>query len=128
MLYPSYSAAASTCVCAIRQRQRTSSKIYVLTLVLGCYLSLFLAYAVFVIRFFIVLWVALLLMFAQIMVFTACERKMMALVQRRTGPAVVGVRGRLQCLADSLKLLTKVFVSARKINATMFQVAAFGGF
>ncbi len=62
------------------------------------------------------------------MVFTACERKMLALIQRRTGPAVVGTRGRLQCLADSVKLLTKVFVSARKINSTMFQIAAFGGF
>lgn len=62
------------------------------------------------------------------MVFTACERKMLALIQRRTGPAVVGVRGRLQCLADSVKLLAKVFITARKINSTMFQIAAFGGF
>lgn len=62
------------------------------------------------------------------MVFTACERKMLALIQRRTGPAVVGVRGRLQCLADSVKLLAKVFITARKINSTTFQIAAFGGF
>lgn len=95
---------------------------------LALYLALYIVNAIFVIRYFIVFWVMLIMMFVQIMVFTACERKMLALIQRRTGPAVVGVRGRLQCLADSLKLLTKVFVSARKINSTMFQIAAFGGF
>ncbi len=67
-------------------------------------------------------------MFAQIVAFTACERKMLALIQRRTGPAVIGVRGRLQCIADSLKFITKVFVSARRINGAAFQAAAFGGF
>lgn len=102
--------------------------VYVLTLILAGYLGCFALYALFVIRYFIVLWLVLLTMFLQIMIFTACERKMLALIQRRTGPAVVGVRGRLQCLADSLKLLTKVLVSARKINSTAFQIAAFGGF
>lgn len=82
----------------------------------------------FVIRYFLIFWIMILMMFLQIMVFTACERKMLALIQRRTGPAVVGTRGRLQCIADSVKLLVKVFVSARKINSTMFQIAAFGGF
>lgn len=67
-------------------------------------------------------------MLIQIMVFTTCERKMLALVQRRVGPRVVGIRGRLQYLADSLKLLTKVFVSPRHISAAMFQGAAFGSF
>lgn len=62
------------------------------------------------------------------MIFTAHERKMLALIQRRTGPAVIGVRGRLQCIADSLKLLLKTFISARNINSSMFQLAAMGGF
>ena len=53
---------------------------------------------------------------------------MLALIQRRTGPAVIGTRGRLQCLADSLKLLLKTFVSARNINSSMFQLASMGGF
>lgn len=98
------------------------------TLLLAAYLILYIIYALFIVRYFIILWVVLLAVFLQVMVFTACERKMLALIQRRTGPAVVGTRGRLQCLADSVKLLTKVFVSARKINSTMFQIAAFGGF
>lgn len=67
-------------------------------------------------------------MFIQIMIFTACERKILALIQRRVGPQVVGVQGRLQYLADSLKLLTKVFAGPRHINAGMFQGAAFIGF
>jgi len=100
----------------------------VLTPLLGIYLLCYIVYALLVIKYFIVFWVVLITMFTQIMVFTACERKMMSLIQRRVGPMVVGVRGRLQCLADSLKLITKVFVSARKINGTMFQIAAFGGF
>lgn len=62
------------------------------------------------------------------MFFTTCERKALALVQRRVGPCVVGVRGRLQYIADSLKILTKVFIGPRHINAGMFQGAAFGGF
>ena len=64
----------------------------------------------------------------QVMLFTTCERKLLALTQRRVGPRVVGVRGRLQYLADSLKLLTKVYVSPRRINATFFHGAAFAGF
>ena len=92
------------------------------------YILLHIFYSLTTLKYFIVFWLILLGMFMQIMIFTACERKMLALIQRRTGPAVVGTRGRLQCIADSLKLLTKVFVSARKINSTMFQIAAFGGF
>lgn len=95
---------------------------------ISLYIILYLYYSLTFIAYFIVFWLVLLGMFLQIMVFTACERKMLALIQRRTGPAVVGTRGRLQCIADSVKLLTKVFVSARKINSTMFQIAAFGGF
>lgn len=62
------------------------------------------------------------------MFFTVLERKFLALIQRRTGPRVVGVRGRLQCVADAVKLLTKVFLGPRRLNAAAFQGAAFGGF
>jgi NADH:ubiquinone oxidoreductase subunit H len=62
------------------------------------------------------------------MFFTVLERKFLALIQRRTGPRVVGVRGRLQCVADAVKLLTKVFLGPRRINVLAFQGAAFGGF
>lgn len=77
---------------------------------------------------FILFWLVLISIFIQIMFFTTCERKALSLIQRRMGPCVVGIRGRLQYIADSLKLLTKVFVGPRHINAGMFQGAAFGGF
>jgi NADH:ubiquinone oxidoreductase subunit H len=38
---------------------------------------------------------------------TLFERKLLALLQRRVGPNFVGYKGRLQYLADALKLLTK---------------------
>lgn len=38
---------------------------------------------------------------------TLIERKVLSLVQRRVGPYFVGYRGRLQYLADALKLLNK---------------------
>ena len=62
------------------------------------------------------------------MFFTVCERKALALIQRRVGPQVVGVRGRLQFAADAFKLLVKVFVGPRRISAWAFQGAAFGAF
>jgi NADH:ubiquinone oxidoreductase subunit H len=38
---------------------------------------------------------------------TLVERKFLSLVQRRVGPNFVGYRGRLQYIADALKLLSK---------------------
>lgn len=38
---------------------------------------------------------------------TLLERKALALVQRRVGPNFVGYKGRLQYIADALKLLVK---------------------
>jgi NADH:ubiquinone oxidoreductase subunit H len=38
---------------------------------------------------------------------TLIERKFLALVQRRVGPHFVGYRGRLQYIADALKLFIK---------------------
>lgn len=83
---------------------------------------------IYIIMFFIIFWLVLISGFIQIMIFTTCERKILALMQRRVGPRVIGIQGRMQCIADSLKLLTKVFVGPRRINAGMFQGAAFGGF
>ena len=39
--------------------------------------------------------------------FTLAERKVIASIQRRRGPNVVGIWGLLQPLADGLKLLVK---------------------
>ena len=77
---------------------------------------------------FLVFWLAFIGVLVQVMVFTTCERKFLSLTQRRIGPQVVGLRGRLQYLADSVKLLVKVYVGPRRISASMFQGAAFGGF
>lgn len=81
-----------------------------------------------IIGYFVIFWLILISGFIQVMIFTTCERKILAIIQRRVGPQVVGLQGRLQYLADSLKLLTKVFVGPRHINAAMFQGAAFGAF
>mmetsp|Transcript_22196 Transcript_22196/g.10629 ORF Transcript_22196/g.10629 Transcript_22196/m.10629 type:complete len:90 (+) Transcript_22196:250-519(+) len=78
--------------------------------------------------YFLMFWVVFIGMLLQVMVFTTCERKMLALMQRRVGPRFVGVRGRLQYLADAIKLLVKVFVGPRYISAGFFQMAALGGF
>ena len=55
--------------------------------------------------------------------FTLLERKLMASVQRRTGPCVVGFYGLLQPIADGLKLLTKEIIIPRKANKVLFFLA-----
>lgn len=51
---------------------------------------------------------------------TLIERKFLSLVQRRVGPNFVGYRGRLQYLADALKLLSKGSLIPEGINPTLF--------
>lgn len=67
-------------------------------------------------------------MFLQVLFFTTCERKILALTQRRVGPRVVGDRGRLQYFADALKLITKTYTSPRNINSIFFQASAIAVF
>jgi hypothetical protein len=55
--------------------------------------------------------------------FTVAERKVMAAVQRRKGPNVVGFWGLLQPLADGLKLLLKEVIVPSRSNALIFIVA-----
>lgn len=47
---------------------------------------------------------------------TLLERKILALLQRRVGPNFVGYKGRLQYLADAVKLLTKNVVIPHETN------------
>lgn len=48
------------------------------------------------------------------------ERKFLSLTQRRVGPKFVGYKGRLQFLADALKVLWKEFIVLHKVNPVLF--------
>ena len=47
---------------------------------------------------------------------TLIERKVLSLVQRRVGPYFVGYRGRLQYIADALKLFIKGIIVPNESN------------
>jgi NADH-quinone oxidoreductase subunit H len=55
--------------------------------------------------------------------FTIAERKLMAIIQRRKGPNVVGFMGLLQPLADGLKLFTKETILPSNSNLSIFLFA-----
>lgn len=55
-----------------------------------------------------------------IAVITLIERKVLALIQRRVGPNYIGYRGRLQFIADALKLLMKHIFVITKLNKFLF--------
>ena len=51
---------------------------------------------------------------------TLIERKILSLIQRRVGPNFVGYRGRLQYLADALKLFVKGIIVPHEANKFWF--------
>jgi len=51
---------------------------------------------------------------------TLIERKVLALTQRRVGPNYIGYKGRLQFIADALKLLVKHITTLSKVNRLRF--------
>lgn len=55
--------------------------------------------------------------------FTLAERKIMASIQRRTGPNVVGFWGLLQPIADALKLIIKELILPNKAIFLLFILA-----
>ena len=55
--------------------------------------------------------------------FTIAERKVMAAIQRRKGPNVVGFWGLLQPLADGAKLIFKELLIPTRSNAVIFLIA-----
>jgi NADH:ubiquinone oxidoreductase subunit H len=54
---------------------------------------------------------------------TLIERKVLSLIQRRVGPNYIGYKGRLQFIADALKLLAKHIYVLTGINKTIFIAA-----
>ena len=53
---------------------------------------------------------------------TLMERKILSLVQRRVGPNYIGYKGRLQFIADALKLLVKHIVIVNKVSKFIFLI------
>lgn len=53
---------------------------------------------------------------------TLLERKLLSLVQRRVGPNFAGYKGRLQYLADALKLFVKGVIIPNELNKFFFIV------
>lgn len=62
---------------------------------------------------FLVLFLIFTLLIATV---TLIERKILALTQRRVGPNYIGYKGRLQFIADALKLLAKHITLISKTN------------
>lgn len=71
----------------------------------------------------VVIVVKLVLLLVAIAYYTLAERKIMAAVQRRFGPNVVGLWGLLQPLADGLKLFGKELVIPSHANSRIFILA-----
>jgi NADH:ubiquinone oxidoreductase subunit H len=67
--------------------------------------------------------IRIILVLVAVAYFTLGERKIMAAIQRRRGPNIVGVFGLLQPLADGLKLLCKEMIVPTKASSTVFLVA-----
>ena len=53
---------------------------------------------------------------------TLMERKILSLVQRRVGPNYIGYKGRLQFIADALKLLVKHIMIINRVNKFLFLI------
>jgi len=72
---------------------------------------------------FILTLIKIICLLVAIAYYTIAERKVMAAVQRRRGPNVVGLWGLLQPLADGLKLLSKEFLVPTHANSRIFVAA-----
>lgn len=71
----------------------------------------------------IIILIKLICVLLSVAYFTIAERKIMAAIQRRKGPDVVGIWGLLQPLADGLKLLLKQLLLPTKANSFIFLFA-----
>lgn len=86
--------------------------------------SILIGYVYFFILIKIIL--AFLILTIVIATVTLLERKLLALVQRRVGPNYVGYRGRLQFIADALKLILKHIHVLIKVNRVLFLLIPVG--
>jgi NADH:ubiquinone oxidoreductase subunit H len=69
--------------------------------------------------------VTLITLLIAIAYFTLAERKIIASVQRRKGPEIVGFYGLLQPLADGLKLVIKEMIIPTFSNKLLFILSPF---
>ena len=95
---------------------------YVLKFQLGSGI-LFLKNKIFFLPFFSILIYSIVLMLIVTLIIasiTLLERKLLSLVQRRVGPNFVGYKGRLQYLADALKLFLKGVAIPSGANSFFF--------
>ena len=67
--------------------------------------------------------ILVILLLISVAYFTLAERKLLAVIQRRRGPNVIGVYGLLQPLSDGLKLLVKEIILPSNSNQTLFLIA-----
>jgi NADH:ubiquinone oxidoreductase subunit H len=61
--------------------------------------------------------------FLIVALFTLLERKLLAGIQRRRGPNVVGILGLLQPFADAIKLIVKETIIPGLSNLVLFIIA-----
>jgi len=64
--------------------------------------------------------IIIILVLISVAYFTLAERKILAIIQRRRGPNVIGVYGLLQPLSDGLKLLIKEIILPSSSNKNIF--------
>ena len=66
--------------------------------------------------------IAFLILTIVIATITLIERKVLSIVQRRVGPNYIGYRGRLQFIADALKLLVKHIHVLVGVNRVLYLI------
>jgi NADH-quinone oxidoreductase subunit H len=100
------------------------SKFFLLLFIYFNYDSLFFIQSLISIYwFFLIVFALIAVAFA-----TLTERKVLAGVQRRRGPNVVGVFGFLQAIADGLKLVLKESIIPQKSNRAIFYLSSLFAF